>query len=94
MGDMRRLQCKNIPDELVVEAVRQARPVMPSGPRLSWDVHDALEELVGEVPVNLFRAKIRKLVGRGLIGGCACGCRGDFHLPEECGSSVCCGPEA
>lgn len=91
---MKRLQCKDIPDETVVEAVRRAPGTVFMAWRMSWDVHAELEELVGEVPVNLFRAKIRKLIGRGLIGGCPCGCRCDFHLPEDCGDRMCCGPEA
>lgn len=85
---MARMQCKDIPDAAMLEAVRRAPGIW----RLSWDVHDELEELVGPAPPRLFRAKIAKLIARGLLGGCACGCRGDFHLPEECGSSVCCGP--
>ena len=29
-------------------------------------------------PENVVRAKARRLIRRGLITGCACGCRGDF----------------
>lgn len=31
---------------------------------------------------NLVRAKMRSLIKRGLVKGCACGCRGDFELTD------------
>ncbi|MFB7823849.1 hypothetical protein [Streptomyces hydrogenans] len=87
---MRRLQCKGIPDETFREAVRRA-PVRGVTWRLAWDVREELGRLldVEELPWNLFLAKARKLVAAGKIGGCPCGCRGDFHLPEECAGTCC-----
>lgn len=82
--DGRLMQCKDLPDEVFVNAVRCTPGVSVSDWRMAWDVQDTLEALVGPVPRNLFFAKARRLVARGLIGGCPCGCRGDFHLPEEC----------
>lgn len=38
--------------------------------------YDDLEVL----PYNLVKAKMRRLIKRGLVHGCACGCRGDFTL--------------
>jgi len=35
------------------------------------------------LPFNLVKAKMRKLIKRGLVNGCACGCRGDFILTEK-----------
>ncbi|KVP65619.1 hypothetical protein WJ96_04430 [Burkholderia ubonensis] len=32
------------------------------------------------VPEKLARAKMGSLIRRGLVKGCACGCRGDFEL--------------
>ncbi|MBV1940841.1 hypothetical protein KUF83_30365 [Streptomyces sp. BV286] len=90
----RRMQCKDIPDEAMCDAVRRVPP--PSRPgaapwRMAWDVQAALEAEIGPVPDKLFLAKIRKLFAKRLLGGCDCGCRGDYHLTEECGgnSSVC-----
>lgn len=84
----RRMQCKDIPDAVLCDAVR--RTPLPPGSgsvpwRMSWDVHAALEEVTGPVPYRLFLAKVRKLFAKGLMGGCDCGCRGDYHLTEECG---------
>lgn len=34
-------------------------------------------------PDKLVRAKMRSLIRRGLVSGCACGCRGDFELTPK-----------
>ena len=77
----RRMQCKDVPDEAFIDAVRRAGE--PGRWRMRWNVHELLEQEIGPVPENLFLAKARKLIARGLMDGCACGCRGDFELPEE-----------
>ncbi len=33
-------------------------------------------------PQKVVHAKLRRMGRRGLIHGCACGCRGDWHLPS------------
>ncbi|MFJ8146544.1 hypothetical protein ACIQ6R_15955 [Streptomyces sp. NPDC096048] len=81
VGD-RRMQCKDIPDEAFIDAVRRAGE--PGSWRMSWKVESELAAVVGPVPYNLFLAKARRLCGRKLLHGCPCGCRGDFHPPEEC----------
>lgn len=72
----RRMQCKDIPAAVFLDSVRAA------GRRVSmaWDTHAALEERIGSVPWNLFLSRARKLIDAGLLGGCACGCRGDFTV--------------
>lgn len=37
------------------------------------------DELTG-VPEKVVRAKAKRLIQRGLIDGCVCGCRGDFQI--------------
>jgi hypothetical protein len=32
---------------------------------------------------KLALAKMRSLIKRGLVSGCACGCRGDFEITDE-----------
>lgn len=89
----RRMQCKDIPDEVFLDAVRQARASANCGWRTRWEVHAELELAVGMVPENLLMAKARKLIARRLMGGCACGCRGDWHPADECVDGVyCCRP--
>jgi hypothetical protein len=77
----RRMQCKDIPDGVFLNAVRRAGE--PGRWRMRWNVREVLEAEIGPVPENLFMAKARKLIARGLMDGCACGCRGDFELPEQ-----------
>ncbi len=34
-------------------------------------------------PEKLVLAKMRRLIKRGLVDGCGCGCRGDFELTDK-----------
>lgn len=36
-----------------------------------------------EYPDKLRRAKVKSMLRKGLIDGCACGCRGDFELTDK-----------
>lgn len=54
-----------------------------------WDVAGALRLAgyracrgVNEMPSALVLAKATRLINRGLLTGCPCGCRGDFELTE------------
>lgn len=54
-----------------------------------WDLAGALRLLGyrahhgdGEMPSALVLAKATRLIGRHLLDGCPCGCRGDFELTE------------
>ncbi|MET9528203.1 hypothetical protein [Streptomyces coeruleorubidus] len=89
----RRMQCKDIPDEAVCDAVRRVQPSGPAAPwRMRWDVQAELEARIGPIPEKLFLAKVRRLFAKKLLGGCDCGCRGDYHLIEECqGDPYICG---
>ena len=42
-----------------------------------------IERLYPTFPVKLVLAKLRSLIRRGLITGCACGCRGDFEITDK-----------
>ncbi|AKZ59224.1 hypothetical protein SAM23877_6179 [Streptomyces ambofaciens ATCC 23877] len=88
------MQCKDIPDATFLDAVRTAPASSAIGWRNRWDVHEALEAVMGhEIPSNLLMAKARRLESRGLLGGCTCGCRGDWHPSDECGDrTYCCPP--
>jgi hypothetical protein len=87
----RRMQCKDIPDAAVCDAIRDTpgtgEPAAAPW-RMRWDVQAALEATTGPIPERLFLAKMRRMVAKGLVGGCDCGCRGDYHLTEECGRNT------
>lgn len=85
------MQCKDIPDEVFLSAVRRAGK--PGSWRMRWHVQTELEAVVGPVPENLLMAKARKLIARRVMGGCDCGCRGDWHPADECNDpDYCCAP--
>ncbi|MEU3285639.1 hypothetical protein [Streptomyces longwoodensis] len=87
------LQCKDIPDDVFIGAVRTAPASVALGWRNRWDVHEALEAVMGrDIPYNLLMAKARKLEVKGLLGGCTCGCRGDWHPSDECDDPMYCCP--
>jgi hypothetical protein len=46
-----------------------------------WANRFDITKALGNPPEKVVLAKLRRLVKRGVITGCACGCRGDFELP-------------
>jgi hypothetical protein len=97
MVDGRRMQCKDIPDDVFLDAVRRTPGYDGSTDgsvwRLRWKVQETLEVEVGLLPERLFLAKARRLGQRGLLGGCTdCLCRGDYHIAADCPWPLCCPP--
>jgi hypothetical protein len=93
----RRMQCKDIPDEAFLDAVRRTPgcdgSLEPHAWRMRWEVQTELEKTLGPIPENLFLAKARRLGRRGLLGGCTeCSCRGDYHVAADCPYPSCCPP--
>ncbi|MHB9857597.1 hypothetical protein [Streptomyces sp. YIM S03343] len=92
----RRMQCKDIPDEAFLDAVRRTPAcdgsLAPDRWRMRWEVQAELEKTLGPIPENLFLAKARRLGRRKLLGGCTeCTCRGDYHIAADCPWPDCCG---
>lgn len=79
---------RDIPDEAFLDAVRRARKGISGATR--WDVGSALAGLPvptdfsaePPIPEKVVLAKARRLIKRGLIDGCCCGCRGDFRISD------------
>jgi hypothetical protein len=88
IGD-RKMQCKDIPDEEFLLAVKFTPT--PDGRydlhlwRMRWDVQATLEAVRGPIPTKLFLAKASKLIVADKLHGCDCGCRGDYHFPRSDG---------
>ncbi|MFI2663721.1 hypothetical protein [Micromonospora carbonacea] len=87
-------KCSDIPDETFLAAVDHAARARGTRTANIWDVAVILAghpHLVGTptataddspgLPLPLVRAKARKLINRGTLDGCPCGCRGDFTRP-------------
>jgi len=76
------MKCADLPDDTVIATVRDLAKRSSTGVACFWD----LEEELWDVPVKLVRAKVQRLVKRGLLHGCVHGtgttCRGDLHVPE------------
>lgn len=70
----KKMQCKDISDEVFLGLV--ARLQSRNG---RWVMRHEIEELT-EWPWKIIIAKARKLILRGLLDGCYCGCRGDFEI--------------
>jgi hypothetical protein len=75
---MKLLQAKNISDTRMFEALAAVRG-KNGAPKWS-SLYDVLEQ-VPEYPPKVVLAKLRGMVKRKILEGCACGCRGDFELP-------------
>lgn len=43
---------------------------------------EAVSDHFADTPEKVTLAKLRSLVKRGLLNGCACGCRGDFTVTD------------
>ncbi|WP_432091035.1 hypothetical protein [Streptomyces sp. NRRL F-5630] len=71
----RLMQCKDLPDALLLDVIQDAERYATLR-----DVHDGLADRIGPVPWNLVLAKLRGLIARGLVDGCACGCAGGFTV--------------
>jgi len=91
------MQAKDITDEDMLAAVRwyaephdptQCRTCQnfgppPAGEGHFWISHWTLgPDWFPDVPEKVVLAKLRKLLKRGLVAGCACGCRGDWRVVE------------
>lgn len=50
-----------------------------ASPAMTWDI----EELLPDAPPKVVLAKLRKLIRKGYIDGCSCGCRGDFVFVKD-----------
>lgn len=71
------MQAKDIPDESIIATI-EAQVKAQGHPATRRGIAEALG-----LNEKIVLAKLRKMVRRGLITGCACGCRGDFEVKIE-----------
>lgn len=90
-----KMKASDIPDIVILQAVKSvAMGKLKDGETFKysdgsyngnpwvmvWDAHPEINRRMGEVPFKVFMAKFRALYKRGLLDGCACGCRGDMQI--------------
>lgn len=87
----RQTQCKDIPDRPILEFLASL-PVSEWGDVRVWCTHwpdkglampSVASAMPPDLPEKLYLAKMRMLLRRGLVDGCGCGCRGDWHITEK-----------
>ena len=90
------MQCKDIPDRPVLLRLRDFRPAGGHWATSAevwftlWDTDGRLDAMPTLVPAfppgcpwKLMNAKMASLKRRGLVQGCECGCRGDWHITDN-----------
>ncbi len=75
-------KCKDIPDKPILEFLLNNK-----GNWCNWHFEDE-KDVRNAMPNNLaseklILAKMKQLIKRGLVEGCACGCRGDFEITTK-----------
>ncbi len=81
-----RMQCKDVPDRPILEFLLAAGGEWRFSYSLNGSEYDArsvLTVMPPGTPRPLAVAKMGTLIRRGLVSGCACGCRGDFVITES-----------
>jgi hypothetical protein len=75
------MQCKDIPTLPILRYVAEHGGIGC----VWWEGCDRTVRHVipQEAPDKLVLAKMRNLIGKGLIDGCSCGCRGDFVITNK-----------
>lgn len=81
MARTRRMQCKDVPD----------RPILAFLDSLDgkwgawypdWE-NSVMQAMPLGTPEKVAIAKMSRLIERGLVDGCGCGCRGDYELTPK-----------
>lgn len=75
------MQAKDIPDEPILRFLSQQTQWATHGDGYSMPtVQDAVPP---GTPLKIQLSKMRMLLRRGLVGGCPCGCRGDWLITQK-----------
>lgn len=83
------MQAKDIPDKALLEMFARHQGQWAfwwNSCEFSWGHGDEQTKetpLPDSVPYKVLHAKLKSLYRRGLIGGCDCGCRGDFEITDK-----------
>ena len=79
------MKCSDIPNEPILEFLKK----LDGTPASLYSDETIVDKNISichcmppGTPEKLRLAKMRRLIERGLVEGCACGCRGDFLLKK------------
>jgi hypothetical protein len=75
------MRAADLDTEVFMDAVDRA--AAGRGSACWWDVAAELNLRYPGVPEKVVLAKGRKLIRRGMLGGCWCGCRGDWSRVQK-----------
>ena len=70
------MKASDIDDAAFLRAVQREQVANGGGWAMRWDV----AEHFPDVPEKVLLAKARRLMRRGFLDGCPCGCRGDYEV--------------
>ena len=77
-----KLQCKDISDEAILRFLYSRDKGNEwcnwFDPKFTNSVMNAVDYNI--ISPQLMLSKMRQMIKKGLVDGCSCGCRGDFHL--------------
>lgn len=78
------MQCKNIPDAPIL-AFLASHPgrLCTWGKQRPNGAPSVAAAMPPSTPERLQIRKMARLIERGLVDGCGCGCRGAYHLPQK-----------
>lgn len=71
---MKKVQAKHVTDAQILYVIYQVE-----NREARWTFIEDLEIYYPMLPAKVLLAKCRSMIKRGVIRGCACGCRGDFE---------------
>ena len=77
-------QCKDVPDKPILEFLYERRK--EGKVWCCW--YDGFENSIGQAmpsntPEKIIIQKMAKLIKRGFVSGCGCGCRGDYEITKK-----------
>jgi len=71
------VKAADIPEEAMLAAIRRDSAERGVSTACTWTIAER-----EAWPVKIVMAKLRKMERRGVVDGCACGCRGDWTIAE------------
>lgn len=82
------MQCKDIDDAPILVFLANLPEYEVASSFWDWDggirfTYDLMDAFPSNTPRKLCLSKMYKLIRRGLVHGCWCGCRGDFTLTDK-----------